>query len=516
MAISVLSCSYVGVESYVVEVEVDISNGLPVFNIVGMGDVAIIESRERIRSCFKNLDIDFPVKRVLINLSPADVKKKGSHFDLPIFLGILVNIDYISNVKKLKDYLVLGEISLNGNIKSVKGVINAAILAKEKGLKGIVVPSGNYLEASLISGIDIVPVSRIPDIISFFGSEDESGKIEEQKNAILKMMSRKTRERLKNKSEENTEQIDFSDVRGQFLAKRALEISASGGHNIFLIGDPGSGKSMLAKRFTTILPEMTEEEIIETTKIYSISGMLNDEEPIVVKRPFRSPHHTATQTALVGGAARVGEITLALNGVFFLDELGEFGMKTLETLREPLEDGKITISRANSIMTYPVRTIAIMASNPTSCGYFPDDPQCTDSLRDIKNYRKKFSGPLLDRIDLFVEMRRLTNDEIFGCEISENSEEIRKRVKKARKIQKNRYKSNIILNTHMTQKQIEKYCKLDRETENVLKQAVNDLKLSVRMYHKILKTARTIADLESSENIEMEHILEALSYRKKY
>lgn len=509
MAISVLSCSYIGVESYIVEVEVDVSNGLPVFNIVGMGDVAIIESRERIRSCFKNLNIDFPVKRVLINLSPADIKKKGSHFDLPIFLGILANIEYISNKNKLNEYLILGEISLNGDIKSVKGVINAAILAKEKKVKGIIIPNKNYIEASLISGIEIIPVSRIEDVVLFFYDKITSSELKNKAINVTEISDEKLRKNA------NSEKIDFSDVKGQFLAKRALEISASGGHNIFFMGDPGSGKSMLAKRFTTILPEMTEEEIIETTKIYSISGMLSEEEPIVIKRPFRSPHHTATQTALVGGATRVGEITLALNGVFFLDELGEFGMKSLETLREPLEDGEITISRANSIMTYPVKTITIMASNPTPCGYFPEDPQCTDSLRDIKNYRKKFSGPLLDRIDLFVEMRRLSNDEIFSCEVSENSDKIKARVKKARKIQQKRYNSNIILNAHMSQKQIEKYCKLNSETENILKQAINNLKLSVRMYYKILKIARTIADLENSKEIKMEHVLEALSYRKK-
>ncbi len=311
MAISVLSCSYIGVESYIVEVEVDVSNGLPVFNIVGMGDVAIIESRERIRSCFKNLNIDFPVKRVLINLSPADIKKKGSHFDLPIFLGILANIEYISNKNKLNEYLILGEISLNGDIKSVKGVINAAILAKEKKVKGIIIPNKNYIEASLISGIEIIPVSRIEDVVLFFYDKITSSELKNKAINVTEISDEKLRKNA------NSEKIDFSDVKGQFLAKRALEISASGGHNIFFMGDPGSGKSMLAKRFTTILPEMTEEEIIETTKIYSISGMLSEEEPIVIKRPFRSPHHTATQTALVGGATRVGEITLALNGVFF-------------------------------------------------------------------------------------------------------------------------------------------------------------------------------------------------------
>lgn len=451
---------------------------------------------------------------------------------MPIFLGIIANINFLENTEILKDYLILGEISLNGDIKSVKGVINSAILAKEKNLKGIIIPYDNYIEASLINGIEIVPVKKIEEVIYFFYkkeicrkilkkySEKKISEVENLKNCREKQIKKiKNLEKYndkKIKKIENQENIDFCDVKGQYLAKRAFEIAASGGHNIFMIGDPGSGKSMLAKRFVTILPDMTDEEIIETTKIYSISGMLSEEEPIITKRPFRAPHHTATQTALVGGATRVGEITLALNGVFFLDELGEFGIKTLETLRQPLEDGKITISRANSIMTYPIKTITIMASNPTPCGYFPEDKQCTDNLRDIKNYQKRFSGPLLDRIDLFVEMRRLGKDEIFSSQIGESSKEIKKRIVKVREIQRKRYNSNIILNAKMTQSQILKYCKLDEESENILKNAIDDLKLSVRMYHKILKVSRTIADLDNSKNIKVEHILEALNYRKKY
>ncbi|MBP7100580.1 MAG: YifB family Mg chelatase-like AAA ATPase, partial [Leptotrichiaceae bacterium] len=307
---------------------------------------------------------------------------------------------------------------------------------------------------------------------------------------------------------------DFSEIKGQYLAKRAMEIAAAGGHSVFLMGDPGSGKSMIAKRYITILPDMTEEEIIETTKIYSISGMLSSTEPIIKKRPFRSPHHTATQTAMVGGATRVGEITLALNGVFFLDELGEFGIKTLETLRQPLENGSITISRANSIITYPVKNITIMASNPSPSGFFPEDPQCTDSLRDIKNYQKRFSGPLLDRVDLYVEMRRLKKEEIFSEKLSESSEKIKERVIKARQLQKKRYKSNM-LNFQMNRNQISKYCELDKESKEVLEKAIDSLKLSVRMYDKILKISRTISDLDNSEKIKINHLLEALNYRKK-
>lgn len=503
MAVSTLSCSYFGIESYIVEVEVDVSNGLPVFNIVGMGDLAITESKERIRSCFKNVDLVFPVKRVLINLSPADVKKKGSHFDLPIFVGILANIGKITNMEKLSKYLIMGEISLNGSIKDIKGAINAAILAKEKNLEGIIVPKGNYSESKLINGLDVVPVSNISEVIEFLNDEITGN------NLVEKIFEKK--EKNLNIESDN---LDFSEVKGQLLAKRAMEIAAAGGHNLFLMGDPGSGKSMMAKRFNTIMPDMTDEEIIETTKIYSVSGMLSKDSPIVNKRPFRSPHHTATQVALVGGANRVGEITLALNGVFFLDELGEFGVKTLETLRQPLEDGKVIVSRANVTYEYPVKCITIMASNPTPSGYFPEDEMCKDSLRDIKNYQKRFSGPILDRIDLYVEMKRLNNEEIFGNHEGETSKSIKTRVMKARKVQYERYKQ-YKLNSQMTKKDLKKYCIVTKEIQDIIEIAMSQMKLSVRMYDKILKISRTIADIEGSENIKEEHVLEALNYRKK-
>lgn len=501
MAVSTLSSSYFGVESYIVEVEVDVSNGLPVFNIVGMGDLAITESKERIRSCFKNIDLVFPVKRVLINLSPADIKKKGSHFDLPIFVGILANIGKITNIEKLAKYLILGEISLNGSIKDIKGAINAAILAKEKNLKGIIVPKGNYNESRLINGLEVVPVENISEVIEFLNDEI----------TVEKLLEKIVIEKEKSIELDN---LDFSEVKGQLLAKRAMEIAAAGGHNLFLMGDPGSGKSMMAKRFNTIMPDMTDEEIIETTKIYSVSGMLSKDNPIVNKRPFRSPHHTATQVALVGGANRVGEITLALNGVFFLDELGEFGVKTLETLRQPLEDGKVIVSRANVTYEYPVKGITIMASNPTPSGYFPEDEMCKDSLRDIKNYQKRFSGPILDRIDLYVEMKRLNNNEIFGNQEGESSKSIKSRVMKARKIQYERYKQ-YKLNSQMTKKDLKKYCVVTKEIQDIIELAMNQMKLSVRMYDKILKISRTIADIEESKEISVEHVLEALNYRKK-
>ncbi|AMD94711.1 YifB family Mg chelatase-like AAA ATPase [Leptotrichia sp. oral taxon 847] len=513
MAISLFSCSYFGIDTYIVEVEVDLSRGLPVFNIVGMGDQAISESKERIRSCFKNMGFEFPVRRVLVNLSPANIKKKGSHFDLSIFLGILANIGNISNIEIFRKYLILGEISLNGKIKSVTGAINAAILAKEKNFLGVIVPLENYNEAKLISGVEVVPVQNIQEVLDFL--ENKISVEELCKNADKKNIEILESAEIKEKNSQNEDEIiDFCDVKGQLLAKRALEIAAAGGHNVFLIGDPGSGKSMLAKRFTTILPEMTEEEIIETTKIYSISGLLSEKDPIITKRPFRAPHYSATEVALAGGATRVGEITLALNGVLFLDEIGEFEGKTLETLRQPLEDGKIVISRANFTITYPVKSITITASNPTPSGYFPDNPLCSDSLLDIKRYQKKFSGPFLDRMDLYVEMHQLKKEEMFCETLSEKSESIQKRVIKARVIQKRRFKSDM-LNYAMTKRQINKYCKIDAETQEIMKEAIDNLKLSARMFDKLLKVSRTIADLGGEENIKKEHLLEALNYRKK-
>ena len=505
MAISVLSCGYIGLDSYIVEVEVDVSNGLPIFNIVGMGDLAILESKERVRSCFKNIGIEFPIKRVLVNLSPADIKKKGSHFDLSIAIGILANIGKIKTIELLRDYIIMGEISLNGDIKSCNGIINATILAKEKKLKGIIIPHENYYEASLISDVDIIPVKNLKELIEFdilLGNKN-----------IIKCNEMPD---YKENNENSDEYLDFSDVKGQILAKRALEISAAGGHNLLMVGDPGSGKSMLAKRFSTILPKMTEKEIIETTKIYSISGMLTKEKPIITERPFRTPHHTISQVALIGGANRAGELTLALNGVIFLDELAEFTVRTLEVLRQPLEDGRITISRANIIVTYPINTILIAASNPTPSGYFQENMLCKDSLKDIKSYQKKFSGPLLDRIDLYIEMRRLEKDEIFDIKKSESSSVIRSRVEKSRAIQRNRFKNESTLNAKMNGKQIDKYCKIDEKTKYIFEKAIDELQLSVRAYDKILKISRTIADLDGSENIEINHLIEALNYRRKY
>ena len=432
-----------------------------------------------------------------MNLSPADIRKKGSQFDLSICVGILANLGCIENMARLKKYLILGELSLNGDVKSCKGIINAVILAKNNNLEGIIIPYENYKEASLIKEIKIIPVKNLNDVFGFLNE----GRYYKIKNADFG-------------TETYADDTDFSDIKGQSHAKRAAEIAAAGGHNLFLIGDPGSGKSMIAKRIITILPDMHEEEIIETTRIYSIAGMLSPEFPVVSHRPFRAPHHTASTVSLVGGSQRPGEISLALNGILFLDELGEYPLKLLEVLRQPLEDGKITISRADFSAIYPVSMILITASNPSPSGYFPDDPRCTDTLRDIKRYIKKFSGPLLDRMDLYIELKKLSHAEILSMKKGESSSEIKKRILKARKIQYLRYRG-IKLNKDMKKNDIEKYCKLNNEMLEFLSSVIEKFELSARAYDKVLKVARTIADLDGTEDIQIRHLSEALNYRKK-
>lgn len=497
----VLSSSYIGIESFLVDVEVDISNGLPIFSIIGLGDTAISESKDRIRTALKNSNFKLEPKKIIVNLSPAGIKKEGAHFDLPIAVGIMTTMGFIKDrYNILENYLFLGELSLTGEIKRVNGALNSVIFTKENGYKGVVLPFENYQEASLIRGVDIIPVKNLQEVGEFISKN------------IIHTIQEKI---IPNIPEE---EIDFSDVKGQAMAKRALEIAAAGKHNLILIGSPGSGKSMLCKRITTILPPLTEKETIESTKIYSIAGELSEKRPIINTPPFRAPHHTSTPISIIGGGKKFtpGEISLASNGVLFLDELGEFPRSVLESLRQPLEEQVLSISRAQYRVNFKTNFIFLAATNPCECGYaFEPSGRCTCTQTEINKYMKKISGPIMDRIDLHVEMRRLSEEELMSYKPSESSREIGERVIKARTIQKLRFGNEEFCNGNMTQKQLKKYCQLSEENKEYFKKVIQTLEISARGFDKILKVARTIADLAESKNIEKEHLMEALSFRKK-
>jgi len=498
MLSKVLSSGFLGIDSYKVEVEVDVANGLPIFSIVGLADIAISESKERVRAALKNCKFDMTPKRIVVNLSPAGIKKEGPQFDLPIALGIMKAMGHITEDKRLEDYMYIGELSLGGKVRRTRGIINAVICAREKGMEGIVIPAENYSEASTIEGIDIIAVKDIREVYDFVekGIRTDVPPREEMSSHIFR--------------------VDFKEVKGQQRAKRALEISAGGGHNVYMVGSPGSGKSMMSKRLPTIMPSMNQEEIIDTTKIYSSAGMLGDGMPIVTERPFRSPHHSTSGIALVGGGRvpKAGEISLAHNGVLFLDEAPEFPRSILETLRQPMEDGRVSITRSDYRVEFPSEFILLLSCNPCPCGMsFEGDGKCRCSAYEIERYNKKISGPILDRMDLYIEVRRLEKRELMTYGDGERSEDIKIRVQRARGMQKVRFGSGK-LNSRMTQKEIREYCILDDEGRGLLEDAIERLRLSARSYDKILKVARTIADLEGVNYIERKHLLEALSFRK--
>lgn len=502
MLAKVASGAVIGIDGILMDVEVDIAHGLPAFTTVGLPEASVRESRERVKAAIVNSGYEFPADRITVNLAPANLRKEGTGFDLPISLGILCATGVLKQ-DTLSRFIILGELALDGRVKPVAGVLSMAITAKSSGFDGIIVPDGNRKEASVVKGLSVYPVNSLSSAVEFLSGRKEI------------LPEPYTTKHAFEDTEKSTE--DFSEVAGQENVKRALEIAAAGAHNVIMVGPPGTGKTMLARRFAGILPPLTFDEAIETTRIYSVAGLLTKKRPLVISRPFRAPHHTISDAGLIGGGhmPRPGEVSLAHNGVLFLDELPEFKKSVIEVLRQPLEDRFVTISRAMTSITYPSDFILIAAANPCPCGYLSDPAhECRCSPVQIQKYRNRISGPLLDRIDLHVDVPALDYKELSSSTPAEPSHKIRERVISARKIQARRFsRSRIRTNANMTSRHIRKYCALDDHTSKTLENAVKRLGLSARAYHRVLKIARTIADLAGAERIEKAHIAEAVGYR---